>query len=139
MWANPDGTTIPDAAFQGAGPDSGEVTDIAIDPRGTADKNLYIATNDGGIWKTADDGSTNLHSDHGFNAVAFNGRRGGGSLRIHRSCMQAPETRSMAAERSPRASGSSASHRWRPEWGIVDGGILDTIFAGMLINRIIVP
>jgi len=38
--------------FQGAGPDSGQVTDIAIDPGGAADKVIYIATNDGGIWKT---------------------------------------------------------------------------------------
>jgi photosystem II stability/assembly factor-like uncharacterized protein len=42
----------------GAGPDSGEIVDIAIDPRGTADKVIYVATNDGGIWKTTDGGTT---------------------------------------------------------------------------------
>jgi len=52
LWANPSGSPTPDGAYQGEGPDSGEVTDIAIDPTGTTDKNLYIATNDGGIWKT---------------------------------------------------------------------------------------
>jgi hypothetical protein len=44
--------------FQGNGPDSGEVVDIAIDPRGTTDQTLYIATNDGGVWKTTDAGAT---------------------------------------------------------------------------------
>ena len=39
-------------------PFSGEVTDIAIDPRGTTDQWIYIATNDGGIWKTTDGGIT---------------------------------------------------------------------------------
>ena len=44
--------------FQGNGPDSGEVVDIAIDPRGTSDQTLYIATNDGGVWKSTDAGQT---------------------------------------------------------------------------------
>jgi len=44
--------------FQGTGPDSGEVVDIAIDPRGANDQVVYIATNDGGVWKTLDGGST---------------------------------------------------------------------------------
>jgi len=45
-------------AFQGTGPDSGQVTDIAIDPRNTTDSTIYIATNDGGIWKSTDAGNT---------------------------------------------------------------------------------
>jgi photosystem II stability/assembly factor-like uncharacterized protein len=44
--------------FQGAGPDSGQVVDVAIDPRGTADKTIYIAAGSGGIWKSTDTGST---------------------------------------------------------------------------------
>ena len=44
--------------LQGNGPNSGEVTDIAIDPNGTADNVIYISTNDGGIWKTEDGGTT---------------------------------------------------------------------------------
>jgi photosystem II stability/assembly factor-like uncharacterized protein len=47
-----------DQLFQGASAVSGEVTDIAIDPRGTTDQVIYIATNDGGIWKSTDGGST---------------------------------------------------------------------------------
>jgi hypothetical protein len=44
--------------FQGKGPNSGEVVDIAIDPRGATDDTIFIATNDGGIWKTEDGGVT---------------------------------------------------------------------------------
>ncbi len=47
-----------DQLFQGAGPVSGEVTDIVIDPRGGTDQTIYLATNDGGIWKSADGGTT---------------------------------------------------------------------------------
>jgi uncharacterized repeat protein (TIGR01451 family) len=43
---------------QGLGPDSGEVVDIAIDPRNLTDRTIYIATNDGGIWKTTDGGAS---------------------------------------------------------------------------------
>ena len=44
--------------YQGAGPDSGEVVDIAIDPRGASDQVIYLATNDGGIWKSTDGGTS---------------------------------------------------------------------------------
>ncbi|MHB8575870.1 MAG: WD40/YVTN/BNR-like repeat-containing protein [Dehalococcoidia bacterium] len=44
--------------FQGQGPDSGEVVDIAIDPTGPTDQIVYIATNDGGIWKTTTGGAS---------------------------------------------------------------------------------
>ena len=43
---------------QGSGPDSGEVVDIAIDPRGTTDQTIYIASGFGGIWKSTDHGSS---------------------------------------------------------------------------------
>jgi hypothetical protein len=42
--------------FQGIGPDSGEVVDIAIDPRGGPNRIIYIATGSGGVWKSTDDG-----------------------------------------------------------------------------------
>lgn len=44
--------------YQGSGPDSGEVVDIAIDPRGSTDQTIYIASGSGGIWKSTDDGVT---------------------------------------------------------------------------------
>jgi len=44
--------------FQGLGPDSGQVVDIAIDPRGGTDRTLYVATGSGGVWKSTDDGGS---------------------------------------------------------------------------------
>lgn len=44
--------------YQGSGPDSGEVVDIAVDPRNTSDQVIFIATNDGGVWKSTDGGTT---------------------------------------------------------------------------------
>ena len=42
--------------YQGDGPDAGQVPDLAIDPRNTADQVIYAAFNDGGLWKTTDGG-----------------------------------------------------------------------------------
>lgn len=44
--------------FQGNGPDSGQTVDVAIDPRGSTDQIIYIATQDGGVWQSTDGGST---------------------------------------------------------------------------------
>ncbi|GAC1320261.1 MAG: hypothetical protein NVSMB2_16080 [Chloroflexota bacterium] len=44
--------------FQGSGPDAGEVTGVVIDPRGVDDQVIYIASNNGGVWKSADGGAT---------------------------------------------------------------------------------
>ncbi|WP_217591177.1 hypothetical protein [Burkholderia sp. GbtcB21] len=46
-----------DQIFQGIGPNSGQVVDIAIDPSGDR-RRLYIATNSGGVWKSGDGGQT---------------------------------------------------------------------------------
>ncbi len=40
-----------------SGPDSGMVRDILIDPRGTTDQTIYVATDSGGIWKSTDGGT----------------------------------------------------------------------------------
>ncbi|MEI6536778.1 MAG: hypothetical protein WCN98_15635, partial [Verrucomicrobiaceae bacterium] len=48
----------PEGADPQSGPDSGQVTDIAIDPRGLTDQTIYIATGSGGIWKTTNGGAT---------------------------------------------------------------------------------
>jgi hypothetical protein len=53
-----DGNNGENRLFQGTGPDSGEVVDIAIDPSGTTDQTIYIATNDGGVWKTTNGGAS---------------------------------------------------------------------------------
>jgi hypothetical protein len=47
-----------DTNFQGNGPDSGQVVDVAIDPRGSTDQTIFIATQDGGIWQSTDGGKT---------------------------------------------------------------------------------
>jgi|GEM_PF-587404 len=62
--------------FQGAGPDSGQVVDIAIDPRNSTDRVIYIATNDGGIWRSTDGGAnwqpkTDFLNSLSFGAVAL--------------------------------------------------------------------
>jgi photosystem II stability/assembly factor-like uncharacterized protein len=62
--------------FQGAGPDSGQVTDIAIDPRNTTDQVIYISANDGGIWKSTDSGAhwtakTDFMPSNSMGAVAL--------------------------------------------------------------------
>ncbi len=44
--------------YQGTGPDSGEVVDMAIDPRGTTDSTIYIVAGSGGIWKSTDSGNS---------------------------------------------------------------------------------
>src|SRR5215213_3408786 len=43
--------------YQGAGPDAGEVPDLAIDPRNTSDQVIYAAFNDGGLWKSVNGGA----------------------------------------------------------------------------------
>src|SRR6266404_5456279 len=47
----------PADSADGQGPDSGMVRDIAIDPSGTSDQVIYVATDNGGIWKTTDGGT----------------------------------------------------------------------------------
>ncbi len=37
---------------------SGETVDVAIDPRGSSDQIIFIATQDGGIWQSQDGGTT---------------------------------------------------------------------------------
>jgi hypothetical protein len=46
-----------DQIYQGIGPNSGQVVDIAIDPSGDR-RYLYIATNSGGVWKSENGGQT---------------------------------------------------------------------------------
>ncbi|MGA8532776.1 MAG: hypothetical protein WB615_01565 [Candidatus Tumulicola sp.] len=44
--------------YQGVSPVAGEVVGIVIDPSGSSDQTFYVATNDGGVWKSTDAGST---------------------------------------------------------------------------------
>lgn len=47
----------PLASRDGSQEDSGEVVGIAIDPRGTEDLIIYLATGHGGVWKSVDGGT----------------------------------------------------------------------------------
>jgi hypothetical protein len=44
--------------YMGVTPCAGQATDVAIDPSGATDQVIYVATNDGGIWKSSDGGTT---------------------------------------------------------------------------------
>ena len=48
----------PPNSTDGQGPDSGMVRDLVIDPSGTSDQVIYVATDSGGVWKTVDGGAT---------------------------------------------------------------------------------
>jgi hypothetical protein len=52
------GAVDPNLLFQGTGPDSGLVADIAVSPAGGSDSVAYIAPDDGGVWKTTDGGTS---------------------------------------------------------------------------------
>jgi hypothetical protein len=135
-WNNPPGAPTEDKAFQGAGPDSGEVTDIAIDPSGATDSNLYIATNDGGIWKSTDGGGTWAPTMDAMPSLSM------GAVAIDPSNPQIVYAGTGNPFDGGRAFtkgvGIFRSCDGGRSWAVVDGGVLDTIFANMLINRIVV-
>jgi photosystem II stability/assembly factor-like uncharacterized protein len=126
-----------DPLHMGKGPDAGEVTDILIDPTGSSDQTIYISSDDGGIWKTADGGSTWVPlTDQMFSlsmgAVAMDPSNpkilyaGSGNLFDGGAFF----TKSAGIYRS--ADGGLT-------WSIVDGGYFGTIFANVGINRIVCP
>ncbi|HEX4308937.1 MAG TPA: choice-of-anchor D domain-containing protein [Acidobacteriaceae bacterium] len=126
-----------DQIFMGIGPDSGEVTDILVDPSGASDQTLYITTDDGGIWKTADGGSNwspltdqmfsismgAVAMDPGNNKILYGGS---GNLFDGGSAF----TKGAGIYRSADAGLT---------WSIVDGGYFGSIFANVGIIRIVCP
>lgn len=126
-----------DQIYMGIGPDSGEVTDILIDPTGASDQTLYVTTDDGGIWKTEDGGTTwTPLTDQMFSismgAIAMDPGNaqilygGSGNLFDGGSAF----TKGAGIYRSADAGLT---------WSIVDGGYFGTIFANVGINRIVCP
>ena len=125
--------------YQGKGPDSGEVTDIAIDPDGSADQVIYIATNDGGIWKTVDGGKTwNTTMDDllglSMGAVAIDASSPPNARVVYAGTGNMYDggwefTKGVGVYRSPDGGAT---------WSIVDGGPFGTIFAGLYITAIMV-
>lgn len=126
-----------DQIFMGTGPDSGEVTDIVIDPTGTTDTLIYITTDDGGIWKTSTGGTTwrpltdqmlsismgAIGMDPGNPQILYGGSGnlfdGGGAF--------------------TKGAGIYRSGDGGLTWAIVDGGYFATIFANVGITRIVCP
>ncbi len=137
MWSNAPQPPIPDKSYQGTGPDSGEVTDIAIDPSGAADQNIFIATNDGGIWETTDSGTTWLPMmdpmlSLSMGAVALDP--------VNPQIVYAGSGNPYDGGRAfTKGVGIYRSSDGGSTWSIIDGGPFDTIFAGFSINRIAVP
>lgn len=139
QWANPVAGQPPiqDASYQGTGPDSGEITDIAIDPSGAADQNIYVATNDGGIWSSTDGGNTWLPTMDPMLSLSM------GAVAVD----PANPKIVYAGSGNPYDGGSEftkgvgiyRSSDAASTWSIVDGGPFDTVFAGLSINRIVVP
>jgi Abnormal spindle-like microcephaly-assoc'd, ASPM-SPD-2-Hydin len=126
-----------DQIYLGTGPDSGEVTDILIDPSGTSDQTIYITTDDGGIWKTTTAGTTwRPLTDQMFSismgAIAMDPANheilyaGSGNLFDGGSAFT-------------KGAGIYRSGDGGLTWAIVDGGYFATIFANVGINRIVCP
>src|ERR1035437_1672345 len=121
----------------GKGPDAGEVTDIVIDPTGSSDQTIYISSDDGGIWKTADAGSTWVPlTDQMF------------SLSMGAVAMDPANPKILYAGSGnlfdggatfTKAAGIYRSADAGLTWSIVDGGYFGTIFANVGINRIVCP
>jgi hypothetical protein len=126
-----------DQIYMGTGPDSGEVTDILIDPSGTSDQIIYVTTDDGGVWKTIDAGSgwrplTDQMFSISMGAIAMDPANpqilyaGSGNLFDGGSAF----TKGAGVYRS--ADGGLT-------WAIVDGGYFGTLFANVGINRLVCP
>src|ERR1035437_1611411 len=126
-----------DQSYLGIGPDSGEVTDILIDPSDVTDQIIYITANDGGIWRTSNGGANWLPlTDQMFSismgAIAMDPTNPnilyGGSGNLFDG--GAAFTKGAGIYRSGDAGLT---------WNIVDGGYFGTIFANVGINRIVCP
>ncbi len=60
-----------DQSHEGSGRASGETVDVAIDPRGSTDEIIFIATEDGGVWQSTDGGSTWRTTTDFLNTLSF--------------------------------------------------------------------
>jgi photosystem II stability/assembly factor-like uncharacterized protein len=111
---------------------SGQVTDIAIDTSNTTDQVIYIATSDGGIWKSTDGGAhwnpkTDFMPSLSMGAVALDPR--------DPSIVYAG-TGNRAGTDFFKAVGIYKSINGGEAWTVLNPG---NIFDGVCINRIVVP
>lgn len=119
--------------FQGSGPDSGQVLDVAIDPRNSGDQVIYIATDDGGIWKSTDGGTswapkTDFMPSLSMGAVALDPANP--SIVYAGSGNPAP-----ASGKFTKGVGIYKSIDGGDTWTVIGAGI----FTGKSIRRIVLP
>ncbi len=114
--------------FQGVGPNSGEITDIAIDPSGATDDIILVATNDGGVWRSTDGGTTWFQTMDQLLSLSM------GAIAIDQSNPQVVYAGTGNLYDGGRAFkkgvGLYRSSDSGLTWSIVDGGPFATIFAG---------
>ena len=121
------------------GIESGMVRNIAIDPRGSTDQTIYIATDNGGIWKTTDGGTTwspktdsmpslNMGAvalDPGNPSIVYAGTGNERSANNRRNGVGIYKS-------------TDGGDNWQPTiLGAIPGG--GNIFSGRAINRIVLP
>ncbi|MGA8043251.1 MAG: hypothetical protein WCA37_10640, partial [Terracidiphilus sp.] len=126
-----------DPLHMGIGPDSGAVADLCIDPSGAADTTIYLATDNGGIWKTKDAGSNWLAMTDGMPSLTM------GAVAMdpaNTSLLYAGSGNSFdAGAPFERSAGLYRSVDGGQSWSIVDGGAFGTILGNLAINRIVCP
>ena len=128
---------LPNASiFQGVQPIGGEVTDIAIDPSGASDQVLYIATNNGGIWKTTNGGSSWFPTSDSLPSLSM------GAVALdpsNPSIVYAGSGNLFDGEAGfVKAAGLYKSVDAGRTWAVADGGVFATSLRGIGINRIVV-
>jgi hypothetical protein len=123
--------------YMGTGPDSGEVMDLLIDPSGASDKNIFIATDDGGVWNSIDGGLTWGPTTDQMLSLSM------GAIAMDPANPQVL----YAGTGNPFDSGNAftkgvgvyRSTDGGLTWSIVDGGFFGTIFANATISKIVSP
>ena len=141
IWSNVGPTplnNLPDAAYyQGNQPVGGEVTDIAIDPSGATDSTIYVATNNGGIWKTTDGGNSWFPTSDSLPSLSM------GAVALDPVNPQIVYAGSGnlfdGSYGFIKAAGLYKSVDGGKTWFVADGGVFGSTLAGIGINRIICP
>ncbi len=144
----PEGLTIDqDQIYQGLGPVSGEVTDIAVDNTVSPDGTIYLATNDGGIWTISQGGLVKVAATDQMRSLSM------GAVAIdpgnHEIIYAGTGNLFDGGGKFTKAVGIYKSTDGGITWSILDGGIFGTLFAGrggsssdapaIGINRIVLP
>jgi hypothetical protein len=125
-----------DQIFEGTGPNAGVVVDIAIDPSGGDNLIMYIATANGGIWKTANGGASwaPLTDFLPSSAVGAVGIDPGDPNIVYAGTGNLFEVSGV-----PKSTGLFKSIDGGSTWAHMDGGLHATAFADHGINRIVCP